>query len=334
MPLQRLTVLFVLLPTLVASVALAAHPLVRDIETAEENGEEERLRQLVEQAQADAPDDPSVIYWSGRLSMMDEDFDAAMKQFDRARELEPTNGTYHRWSGHAHIEKLQTVNFFSKRGLAKKAIERFQKAVEVAPNDASARESLAQYYLQAPGIVGGSKDKGLEQIEALRKIDPARAASSLGWYYNEKKKHDLALAQFEQGMADAPDSVRMVYNHALYMQTRKNWNEAFSGFEKVRTMTEGATQRRERNWNAAGHYQLFRTVAFSGERVDEGIAWVHEYLERDLRPGQPEPTNAYWRLGMIYEHKGDKAQARTAYEKSLELDPENENAKKALKKLK
>lgn len=37
---------------------------------------------------------------------------------------------------------------------------------------------------------------------------------------------------------------------------------------------------------------------------------------------------------MVYEHKGDQVQARASYERALELDPDNDNAKKALRKLK
>jgi len=43
---------------------------------------------------------------------------------------------------------------------------------------------------------------------------------------------------------------------------------------------------------------------------------------------------AYWRLGMIYEHKDEKEMACTSYRKSLELNPDLKQARKALKKLK
>ncbi len=48
----------------------------------------------------------------------------------------------------------------------------------------------------------------------------------------------------------------------------------------------------------------------------------------------PKYWNAYDTLAEIYMNSGDKVQAIENYEKSLELDPNNQNAKAMLKKLK
>jgi Tfp pilus assembly protein PilF len=56
-------------------------------------------------------------------------------------------------------------------------------------------------------------------------------------------------------------------------------------------------------------------------------------LAGDPGSSLPDVTWAHWRMGMIYEHKGDVAQARRAYEAALKADPDNKEAQKALKKL-
>lgn len=314
-----------------AGVSHAAN--VAAIEKAYEEGDDAAVRSLVTRARAEAPDDAAVIYWSGRVAMMDEDWDAAMKLFDEARELEPANGAYHLWAGRAQAEKIQTVNLLARRGYASSIIECFRTAVEADPDDPEARGALAQYYLQAPGFVGGDVTRGLAEIEVMRSLDPATAASSLGWYYNSKKKYDEAAHEFERGLRDAPDDPRAHYNHALYCQSRERWDAAFSGFEKARAMTAGATGPLERNLNARALYQLGRTCAFSGERPDDGIAWMEEYLQRNVTARQPSKADAYARLGMIYEHKRDQESARTCYRKALALEPDHENAKSALDRI-
>jgi len=46
-----------------------------------------------------------------------------------------------------------------------------------------------------------------------------------------------------------------------------------------------------------------------------------------------QPSGAHWRLGMLYEIKGDKAAAKKHYEQALALDPNNDNARKSLEAL-
>lgn len=50
--------------------------------------------------------------------------------------------------------------------------------------------------------------------------------------------------------------------------------------------------------------------------------------------GFPESANVYDSLGEAYMESGDTESAIINYEKSLELNPENDNAKEYLKKLK
>ena len=48
----------------------------------------------------------------------------------------------------------------------------------------------------------------------------------------------------------------------------------------------------------------------------------------------PESGNAYDSLGEVYLANGQKKLALASYEKSLELEPENANAKKVIEQLK
>lgn len=84
-------------PMLVCAVLLAVPPalqadtaLISEIEAASENGQDDEVRRLVSQANSQSPDDAAVVFWTGRVAMMDDDFDLAMKLFDEAREREPS----------------------------------------------------------------------------------------------------------------------------------------------------------------------------------------------------------------------------------------------------
>ena len=78
---------------------------------------------------------------------------------------------------------------------------------------------------------------------------------------------------------------------------------------------------------------LGRAAAISGKNLDRGIECLQRFLDDEPAHDVPAHTFAHWRMGMLFEHKGDEGRARRAYESALELDPDNGRASKALKKL-
>src|SRR5207253_366475 len=59
-------------------------------------------------------------------------------------------------------------------------------------------------------------------------------------------------------------------------------------------------------------YQVGRLAAVSGERVDRGIAALQKCLTLAPPPNAPGHDAAHWRLGNLWEKKGDKPAARAA----------------------
>jgi len=72
--------------------------------------------------------------------------------------------------------------------LAPKMKSAWEKAIALDPKNLDARTSLIQYYLQAPGFMGGSVEKAKEVAGQVLKLKPAEGHRQLGnIYLNEKK---------------------------------------------------------------------------------------------------------------------------------------------------
>ncbi len=102
-------------------------------------------------------------------------WDRGIAACEKAVFLDPNNSLYHLWLGRIYGEKADASSFFTAAGLAKKVRNQFEMAVQLSPSSVDARTDLAEFYLEAPGIVGGGQDKARAQAATLARLDPAKA---------------------------------------------------------------------------------------------------------------------------------------------------------------
>jgi cytochrome c-type biogenesis protein CcmH/NrfG len=103
-----------------------------------------------------------------------EEWDRAESSCKQAVALDPGNGSYHRWLAHVYGEKADRASFLTAVGLARKTREELERAVQLDPGDIDARVDLAEFYIEAPGLVGGGEDKARAEAKQLGAKDSAR----------------------------------------------------------------------------------------------------------------------------------------------------------------
>ena len=81
--------------------------------------------------------------------------------------LDPGNSRFHLWLGRVLGEKADRANSLSAAVLAGKVRGEFERAVQLNPKDVDARLDLAEFYIEAPGIVGGGEQKAREQAQFI-----------------------------------------------------------------------------------------------------------------------------------------------------------------------
>src|SRR5262245_42279591 len=166
-----------------AAYALAARPVFTK-GPAPEADQIAAARQVIEGQAKAAPKEAKWAYALGRLADMEGDRaqgDAreakrkeALEQFERAVELKPDVADYQFWLGSAAFDRVDDVNMLSKMSLASKGRKAFEKAIELDSSYVAARVGLASFYLEAPSIAGGSKEKAKAQADALLAIPGKR----------------------------------------------------------------------------------------------------------------------------------------------------------------
>jgi cytochrome c-type biogenesis protein CcmH/NrfG len=156
------------------------------------------------------PDARAACYL-GRIAMRADDAKQATEWFEAATRLEPDNPDYHLWLGRADGARARESSKLSQIGLAKKIRAQFERASTLDPENLEARSSLIDYYLQAPGMLGGSVDKARQQAAEIRKRDAYRGALADARIAEDQK--DLAGAErsYQEAVRTRPDSLNARY---------------------------------------------------------------------------------------------------------------------------
>jgi len=311
---------------LAASATLAGTP--DDLARADalyEDDQIEAARTLVQQVLDREPDDAVALFQMGRIAMAEKDHDEAIEVLKRSTELEPDSESF-RWLGHAYVEKLQNSNIFKKKGLAGKVKKAFLKAVEIDPSNIEAREAMAGFYMEAPGIVGGSREKAWEQIEAIMALDETAGRSSRVDYYMKYEEWGNAEMELDALIAASPEDATLWFRLGRLYQDTEQYDRAIEMFEK-----SWATDPESIN----ALYQIGRTTVIGDRDYAKGEAAFREYFTKSPDENvAPSISSAHWRMGMLYELQGRYDEAKQEYKTALELDPDNDNAKDAYKDLK
>ena len=247
-------------------------------------------------------------------------WDRAISACEKAVALEPNNGEYHLWLGRAYGEKADASNFLTAAGLARKVRTEFERAVALDPYDAAARTDLAEFYLEAPGIVGGGQDKARAQADVLIRLDPANAHWVLGRL--AEKNHDASAAEkeYRSAIQASGGGANAWLNLALFYRSSGRLDEMHDALKHT---AEAPLDKPEVLVDAA-------TTLF---RANRDLPLATELLRRYLASTtveQAPPFKAHYLLGSILEKQGDRQGAAREYQTALALAKDFGRAREAL----
>ncbi|MGA2003275.1 MAG: tetratricopeptide repeat protein [Terriglobales bacterium] len=256
-----------------------------------------------------APSDAESANLLCRAYIAIEDLDRAESSCKKAIALDPRNGRYHRWLGHVYGEKADHASFLSAASLAGKTRDELERAVQLNPNDMDARADLAEFYFEAPGIVGGGQDKARAQARIMGISVPAREH----WVYAHiaEKNHDpgtaereyLRMIEVSHGDSEAWLSLALFFRH----------QKRYDDMEKTLIRATEATMSKP---------DVLVDIAQNLFRTSRNPALAIQVLRRYLASGPVEEApafKAHYLLGQLLEKQGDKAGAAGEYRASLSM---------------
>ncbi len=271
------------------------------------------------------PTDASAAYYLGRIEMENSDADRAAEWFEGAVKLNPKSAVYYDWLGRAYGTQAQHASKFRLPFLARKTKNAWDTALALDPDNLDVRDDLITYYTQAPGFLGGSKEKAREMALEIKKRNPYRGSAAAANLCAATKDIACVERELQQMVTSYPDSANVYASLAAFYANQKQFDKSFAVLDqRLRTKPNELTCL----------YQVGRTASLSGENLDRGEQALKTYLASPTPERGPEPAHVHYRLGTIYAKKGAKDLAREEYRTALLLNPKHQDAQKALAALK
>ena len=270
-----------------------------------------------------SPSDASAYNYLCRAYLAVGDWDHSISSGEKSIGLSPDNAEYHLWLGRAYGEKAGHVNPFSAASLAGKVRREFERAVQLDPKNVDARSDLAEFYLDAPGIMGGGQDKARTQAAELAALSPEKAHYLNGRLAEKNKDQDGAEKEYLAAVEATKGRALEWFNLALFY--RHNGREE----EMEKTLLKAADA-------PGGNEVLVETAEIlirAGRNLPTAEKLVRRYLASD-DPSEKAPLfKAHYVLGNALERQGDKQGASEQYQAALSLAKNFSPAQQGLKRV-
>ncbi|HEU5415994.1 MAG TPA: tetratricopeptide repeat protein [Candidatus Angelobacter sp.] len=338
--------------------AFAADPtpasLVRD-------GHFKQARPLVEQEIRTNPKNAAALVLMARIDLAYDDHEQAIKLLLQAIELDSGNSDAHVYLAEAYGRKIEHAGVFDKVGMAKTIRKESERAVAADPRNLDALESLMEFHLEAPAMVGGDKDKAHDLAQRIAELDAVRgefakaSVAAREKRYDDEKQLQISAVQSNPRSYDALVSAARLYLRDLWLDYRVAAEYATRGIAVNPTRVR-AYSALAQCYAAEGKLEPLKEVLlraetrvpddlspyfYAGETLlarkkDPAVAekYLRRYLTQEPEGEGPSLGEAHWRLGQALAQQGKKDEAVHELGEAVRIKPDLKDARKDLKRLK
>ena len=264
----------------VAGYALGAAPeLERARALYERTGYEQSLAVLQPIPAKDGP----VYALIGQDYFMLGDYKRSAEAMEKAVSAEPANAEFALWLGRAYGRRAESASPFTAPGLALKARQYFEKAVQLDPRYVEAFSDLFEYYLEAPGFLGGGMDKAEATAVRIGQLDPAESHGALAVLAEKRKQYGAAEEHLRQAVTASPKDIGRLIDLAEFLSRRGRIQEADQCMDRAARIAGDSP--RLLYAKAELYIQQKRNL-----EVARGL--LKRYISSDLTPDDPPRADA------------------------------------------
>lgn len=227
--------------------------------------------------------DAATNFLIARNYFMLGEFKKASEYLQTATTEQPGNAEYMDWLGRAYGKRAETSNPLMAPSLAAKARDAFERAVELDSKNPDALSDLFDYYLEAPGFLGGGYDKASMIAERTARFDPAQGYFERAKLDQKRKEYQTAEDHLRQAIGLAPHSVGHLLALARLLANQGRNKESDAVFREARA----------KHPNAPQVLFAWASVLVKQKRdLDQAKTMLETYMQAAITPDDPPKHEA------------------------------------------
>jgi len=300
-----------------------------EIDSLISSGQKKRAQDILLPLYDENDEDPVINYYLARIALIDTLYDDAIDYLDVALESDENNTEYLFLLGRAYGFKAQLSGALTAAFAAPKVKSNWEKVLELEPTHLNANWGMFQFYLNAPGIVGGSEEAAFELAKRYANLDPSGGHAMLANYYffteedqvrSEKELLESMKSPTIEGSAQPIRNTNLntLNQMGYYYLGESDFENSYKYFKwAIRYGPD-----RVNPYDSMGDH--FNAIA----KYDSALFYYQGAL--DINPNFP-PSN--FNKGLMLEKLGKTDQAIEVYQQLIKKLPENDYADQARDRL-
>ena len=255
-----------------------------------------------------------------------EQWDDAIRAAEKSVALAPQVGEYHQWLARACGEKAEAAGAVSAFSLVRRVKSGFEKAVALDPDgkNLSARVDLAEFYIEAPYVMGGDKTKARHIADFVSEHDPALSHYILAKLEEKQNAKNRAEKEYQA-------AIEASGNMAKYWIMLGSFYRRAGRVDDMETaVSKSLSAKRDEGVSLFDGATLLMN---GGRNFPQAIQMLRRYLSLD-DPAEDGPAfQAHYFLGVLLEKQGDTRAAVAEYRAAVALASDYKRAQDALARL-
>jgi Flp pilus assembly protein TadD len=222
-------------------------------------------------------------FLSGKNYFMLSDFKKATGFFEKALAASPNRSEYELWLGRAWGRRAESGSWLTAAVYASKARQCFEKAVALEPHNREARNDLFDFYLNAPGFLGGGMEKAEAIAKSIASERPPEYEFEEAQLAERRKDYAAAEAHLRRAMELAPGDAGRIVDLARFVAEHGRFKESDLLFEQAEKLAPSQPR---------VAFAQARTDIENHRNLEQARRRLQEYLQAGLTPDDPPRQEA------------------------------------------
>jgi Flp pilus assembly protein TadD len=237
--------------------------------------------------------DAAVYALIGRNLFMTGEYKKATDELEKSVAAEPRNAEFLLWLARSFGRRAEAGNPFTAPGYASHARQLLERSVQINPHDIEAVNDLFEYYLEAPGLLGGGVEKAEGLVKQISRINAAEGHWTLAKVAEHRKQYAVAEAEFRKAQEMEPKEAGRLVDLARFLTVHGRIPEADQHLAQADRV---ASNRPKLLYDKADLYVQ------SNRNFEMARDLLQKYMESSLTPDDPSRAEASKLLRKVQDH--------------------------------